>query len=60
MRQMRLYKSSRIMLLSYLVSQLYTVIFNPCFATDTGRYSTRGTSGFSIEPGSNSDSEVSN
>ena len=30
MRQMRLYKSSRITLLSYLVSQLYTVIFNPC------------------------------
>ena len=29
-----LYKSSRITLLSYLVSQLNTVIFNPCFATD--------------------------
>jgi hypothetical protein len=31
----RLYKSSRITLLSYGISQLNTVIFNPCFATDS-------------------------
>jgi hypothetical protein len=39
----RLYKSSRITLLSYGISQLNTVIFNPCFATDTLRpENTRG------------------
>jgi hypothetical protein len=34
----RLYQSSRTTPLSYLVSQLNTVIFNPCFATDTCNY----------------------
>jgi hypothetical protein len=34
MRQTRLYKSSRITLLSYLVSQLEHSLLSPCFATD--------------------------
>jgi hypothetical protein len=36
MRQICLYKSSRITLLSYLVSQLEYSLLNPCFSTDTG------------------------
>jgi hypothetical protein len=34
MRQTGLYKSSRITLLSYLVSQLEYSLLNPCFSTD--------------------------
>jgi hypothetical protein len=34
MRQTSLYKSSRITLLSYLISQLEYSLLNPCFSTD--------------------------
>jgi hypothetical protein len=41
MRQTSLYKSSRITLLSYLVSQLEYSLLNPCFSTDNFPYERR-------------------